>query len=266
LEKFLPSYLAAAQKAVEKTSEYIAAQSLRLHEISPKEKSLNNFVSEVDINAENILVEMLSKALPEAGFITEENSIFQQQKEFTWVIDPLDGTTNFLHGLPFYSISVALMHNEEAIVGVVHDVSRNENFYATKNNGAFLNGKKLNISSPKKLIESLMVIGFFYNETDVLEKFLNIMRHMIQHSRAFRRLGSAALDLAYVASGRCDGFFEFNLNAWDVAAGSLLVKEAGGIVTDFKEGNDFIFGRQIIAARNGTYQELMSMIKNEIGK
>ncbi len=264
MEKQLQQYLIEAQKTIKETSKYIISQALRLHEIEPKEKSLNNLVSEVDITAEHMLVEMLSKVLPEAGFITEENSTLQQKKEFTWVIDPLDGTTNFLHGLPFYSISVGLLHHDEPVLGIVHDVARNEQFYGYKNGGAFVDGKQLNITSSKQLIESLIVMGFFYNETDVLEQFLNIIRRLVNECRGFRRLGSAALDLAYVAAGRCDGFFEFNLNAWDVCAGALLVTEAGGCISDFNGTNNYIFGKQIIAAREGTYQQLLSLIKKEI--
>ena len=264
MQKFLQQNLEAAQIVVQETAQYIAAQALRLHEIEPQLKSVHNLVSEVDINAEHQLVKGLMKALPEAGFITEENSVEQSNKEFTWVIDPLDGTTNFLHGLPFYSVSVALLHNNEPVIGIVHDVSRNEQFYGYKNGGAFLNGRQLNISSPKTLHDSLIVMGFFYNETDVLEIFLNIMRRLVSESRAFRRLGSAALDLAYVAAGRCDAFFEFNLNAWDVAGGALLVKEAGGIISDFHQTDNYIFGKEIIAARPGTYAELLNLIQQEI--
>ncbi len=264
MEKHLLQYLADARKAVKATANYIAGQALRLHEIEIQEKSVHNLVSEVDVKAENYLVEMLSKALPEAGFITEENSIAQQKKEFTWVIDPLDGTTNFLHGLPFYSISVGLLHGDEPVLGIVHDVARNEQFYGYKNGGAFLNDTPLNILQPKSLHDSLIVLGFFYNETDALEKFLNIMRQLINQSRGFRRLGSAALDLAYVAAGRCDGFFEFNLNAWDVCGGALLVKEAGGLISDFKNTDNYIFGKEIIAARPGVYDELLALIKIEM--
>jgi myo-inositol-1(or 4)-monophosphatase len=264
MEKHLSQYLIEAQKAVNEASQYIAKQALRLHEIEPQLKSLHNLVSEVDITAEHMLVEMLSKVMPEAGFITEEQSVTQQQKEFTWVIDPLDGTTNFLHGLPFYSVSVGLLHGNEPVLGIVHDVARNEQFYGYKNGGAFVNGQPINISKPKTLHDSLVVMGFFYNETEVLEKFLNIMRRLINESRAFRRLGSAALDLAYVAAGRCDGFFEFNLNPWDVCGGTLLVKEAGGIISDFSSTDNYIFGKEIIAARPGTYAELLELIKKEM--
>lgn len=259
LEKLLHQTRLVVNKAVE----YIFIQSLRLNEIEPQMKSLHNLVSEVDITAEQILVEGLNRALPEAGFITEENSIEQLKKEFTWVIDPLDGTTNFLHGLPFYSVSVGLLHHDEVILGIVHDVSRNEQFYGYKNGGAFVNGKQLDISKSKILHDSLIITGFFYNETEVLEKFLNIMRRLVNESRAFRRLGSAALDLAYVAAGRCDGFFEFNLNAWDVAGGVILVKEAGGFVSDFHKTDNYIFGKEILAARSGTFDELLTLIKKE---
>ncbi|MEY2829809.1 MAG: hypothetical protein RIQ33_1667 [Bacteroidota bacterium] len=257
----LEKILSESRKVVNQAVEYIFIQSLRLNEIEPQFKSLHNLVSEVDVTSEKMLVEGLHKVLPEAGFITEENSIEQTKKEFTWVIDPLDGTTNFLHGMPFYSVSVGLMHGDEVILGIVHDVSRNEQFYGFKNGGAFLNGKQLDISKQKTLYESLIITGFFYNETDVLERFLNIIRRLVTEGRAFRRLGSAALDLAYVAAGRGDAFFEFNLNAWDVAGGAILVKEAGGFVTDFNGSGNYIFGKEIIAARGGTYTELLKLIK-----
>jgi myo-inositol-1(or 4)-monophosphatase len=246
---------------VHEAADFIAQQAKKIGEIAVQEKSLHNLVSYVDVEAEKILVHGLQKLLPQAGFITEENSIKENATaEYVWVIDPLDGTTNFLHGLPLYCVSVGLLHKGKSILGIVHEVSSNETFYAWKNGGAFLNGNKITTRSVSDMNEALIVTGFFYNDVDVLEKFLNILRQMMKRTRGFRRLGSAALDLAYVAAGRCDAFYEFNLNSWDVAGGVVIVEEAGGIVSTFSKTDDYLFGKEIIASSKGIYNEALEII------
>jgi myo-inositol-1(or 4)-monophosphatase len=201
------------------------------------------------------------KILPEAGFITEEETIEKSaDKEWLWIIDPLDGTTNFLHSLPFFSISVALQHRGKTVMGLVCEVNRRELFYAIKNEGAFLNGKKISCSSTEKLTDSLLATGFPYYDFGRREAYLKLLGELMPKSRGIRRLGSAALDLAYTACGRFDAFFEYSLAPWDVAAGAFIVEEAGGIVTDFTGGDNYLHGKEIIATNRGINKEMSELL------
>jgi myo-inositol-1(or 4)-monophosphatase len=221
------------------------AKSFNYHFV--EEKGLNDLVSYVDKTAEEQIVKGLKKILPEAGFITEEGTAGYSTEEYRWIVDPLDGTTNFTHGLPVFAVSIALIHLEELVVGVVYEINKDEMFSATLGKGALLNGKPIKVSSREKLSESLLATGFPYYNFEQMPAYLNILNEFMQSTHGLRRMGSAAVDLAYVACGRFEGFFEYNLNAWDVAAGSLIVKEAGGEVTDFNLGSNFLFDREIIA-------------------
>lgn len=223
-------------------------------------KGHNNLVSYVDKTCERLIVERLRKILPEAGFVTEEGTAGSNGENLLWVIDPLDGTTNFVHGLPIYSVSLALVRNNEPVLGVVYEVNKDECFHAVKGQGAYCNGKPIYVSKASKLDEALLATGFPYNDFGKMMPYLNILNELMKSSHGLRRMGSAAVDLAYVACGRFEGFFEFNLNSWDVAAGALLVTEAGGYVTDFKGGTDYIFGRELIAAC-GVHTDLLGTIK-----
>lgn len=223
-------------------------------------KGHNNLVSYVDKTCEELIVKRLREILPEAGFITEEGTAGSEGQSLQWVIDPLDGTTNFVHGLPVYSVSLALLRDGEAILGVVNEVSRDECFHAVKGRGAFCNGRPIRVSKAQHVHESLLATGFPYNDFTKIMPYLNILNELMKSSHGLRRMGSAAVDLAYVACGRFEGFFEFNLNSWDVAAGVLLVTEAGGTVTDFKGGSNYIFGRELIAGC-GIQAELLKTIK-----
>jgi myo-inositol-1(or 4)-monophosphatase len=215
-----------------------------------EEKGLNDLVSYVDKTAEQKLVAGLKEILPPAGFITEEGSASFANEKYKWVIDPLDGTTNFTHGLPVYAISIALMEGDDLIGGVVYEINKDEMFRAVKGEGAWLNDRQIRVSARTKLSNSLLATGFPYYDFEQMTAYLKILNEFMQTTHGLRRMGSAAVDLAYVACGRFEGFFEYNLNAWDVAAGSIIVKEAGGKVTDFKLGNNFLFGREIIAGGN----------------
>ncbi len=210
-------------------------------------KGMNDMVSYVDKEAERRLVERLAELLPEAGFLAEEGSGQLLEGGWNWIVDPLDGTTNFIHGIPMFSISVALAHGPEMHLGVVHELNLDECFYASKGNGAFLNGKPIKVSAETNLSRGLIATGFPYHTFEKMPQYMNILSHMMEHSHGLRRLGSAAVDLAYVASGRFEGFFEYNLNPWDVAAGVCLVEEAGGTVTDFSGTRNSVFGRELIA-------------------
>jgi myo-inositol-1(or 4)-monophosphatase len=212
-----------------------------------EEKGLNDLVSYVDKTAEERIVKGLREILPVAGFITEEGTAGHNEEEYRWVVDPLDGTTNFTHGLPIYAVSIALMHRDVLVVGVVYEINKDEMFWAIKGKGAWLNSEPIKVSGRAKLSESLLATGFPYYNFEQMEAYLKILNEFMQSTHGLRRMGSAAVDLVYVACGRFEGFFEYNLNAWDVAAGSLIVKEAGGEVTDFKLGNNFLFNKEIIA-------------------
>ena len=228
---------------------------------SVETKGLHDFVSYVDKNTEKLLIGELGKILPEAGFIAEENQELKKASRFNWVIDPLDGTTNFIHGIPVFSISIALLDGDEVISGVVHEANLDECFYAWKNSKAFLNGIEIKVSRAAKINDSLLATGFPYYDYSKLEPYLNMFTHLLHHSHGVRRLGSAAVDLAYVACGRFEGFYEYGLNAWDVAAGTLIVKQAGGTISDFDGGKDYIFGREILATNTLIHDEFLTELK-----
>jgi len=223
-------------------------------------KGHNDFVSYVDKEAEKLIVTDLKSILPEAGFITEEGTEKQDESPLKWVIDPLDGTTNFIHGVPCFAVSIALLKEQEPLVGVVYEVNQDEMFYAWKDGGAFLNGKEIHVSKAETVSESLLGTGFPYYEYHLIDPYLALFKHLMQHSRGLRRPGSAATDLAYTAAGRFDAFYEYSLSPWDVAAGVLLVKEAGGTVTDFSGGADGIFGKEIIASNTSIHSELQKLV------
>ena len=225
-------------------------------------KGFNNFVSYVDKEAEKSFVHALEILLPEAGFIAEEGTIDKKGTRYNWIIDPLDGTTNYVHGIPLYCTSVALLDGEELILGVIYEPNTDECFSALKGKGAQLNGKKIKVSDQKVLLQSLLATGFPYDDFEREASYFDILQTFTHKSRGLRRLGTAALDLAYVACGRFDGFYEYGLNPWDVAAGAIIVKEAGGNVSDFKGENHFLFGEEIIADNALISAEFMNIIKN----
>lgn len=235
-----------------------------IHKISQKDlelKGRHNYVTYVDRMSEAFLVKELTSLLPEAGFITEEGTKAKEGGRFQWVIDPLDGTTNFIHALPIYSISIALMDQEEVVLGVVYEVNQKECFYAWKGSSAYLNGKPIQCSGTGILDDSLLATGFPYTDPGYMEHNLRLLGYLLQNTRGLRRFGSAAVDMAYVACGRFDAFYEYGLNPWDVAAGSLLVRQAGGRVSDFNGGNQFIHGKEIIVSNPFIYDHLMEIFR-----
>ena len=235
-----------------------------IHKISRKDlevKGRHNYVTYVDKMSEAYLVKELSLLLPEAGFVAEEGTSAKKGGRFQWVIDPLDGTTNFIHALPIYSISIALMDQEEVVLGVVYEVNQKECFYAWKDSPAYLNGKSIHCSDTGVLDDSLLATGFPYTDPGYMEHNLELLGYLLQNTRGLRRFGSAAVDLAYVACGRFDAFYEYGLNPWDVAAGSLLVRQAGGRVCDFNGGDRYIYGKQIIVSNPSIYDHLMEIFR-----
>ena len=224
-------------------------------------KGLHDLVSYVDKESERQIIEQLQNLLPESGFIAEEGTNPKQGERYNWVIDPLDGTTNYIQGVPVYAVSIGLLENEELVLGVVYEVGRDECFYAWKNGGAYLNGQSIHVSDRGDIHDALLATGFPYNDFSKLEVYMEILKWTMTHARGVRRLGSAATDLAYVACGRFDGFWEYDLKPWDVAAGSVIVKEAGGKVTDYKGKSDFLFGREIVASNGLIDQLILEKIK-----
>lgn len=241
------------------TGAYIASQRDNISLAKAEYKGLNDLVTEVDKESEKRISEFLESIFPEAEILAEENRYEKKSSEYRWVIDPLDGTTNFVHGIPAYTISIALLEREKPVLGVVYDVERKECFAATKNAGTWLNDKRVEVSKSCSLQECLMATGFPVTVFDKTSLLLKITEAFIKNTQGVRRIGSAALDLAYVSCGRFDGFFEYNLNAWDVAAGALLVTEAGGKVSDFSGGENYIYGREILAG-NLVHPEMQKLI------
>jgi len=225
-----------------------------------EKKGLNDLVSYVDKEAEEALMEELEMVFPDAGFITEESQR-NDDEEYNWVIDPLDGTTNFIHGIPVCAVSVALMKNNEVLIGVVYDIVKDVTYYAWKGGGAFKDAENIAVTSTRRLADSLLATGLPVNNFKGLDNYLSILGDFMKLSHGVRRFGAAALDLCYTAEGTFDAFYEINLNPWDVAAGILIVKEAGGKVIDFKGGDDYIFGKSIIASNGKTHNEVFDVIK-----
>lgn len=226
-----------------------------------EKKGKNDLVSYVDKEAERRIVKKLREILPSAGYVTEEGTTEQVKAKYRWVIDPLDGTTNFIHGLPIFSISIALMNEEKVELGIVYEVNRQEFFHAIRGQGAWCNDNEMHVSEASTIGDSLLATGFPYHNFEKLNEYLSILNELMKNTHGLRRMGSAAVDLAYVACGRYEGYFEYNLNPWDVAAGTLLVQEAGGCVTDFTGGDQFVFGRELVSGNLAVQQELLSIIK-----
>lgn len=225
-----------------------------------KKGRYNNLVSYVDKQAEEMLVESLTEILPQAGFVTEENTTSIGKKEYNWIIDPLDGTTNFIHGLPIFCTTAALMHGDEVLLGATIDPMRSEVYYAWKGGGAWLNNHQIKVTDTTTVEDSLIITGFPYDLKGHTEKYYALIQQFTNTCHGVRRLGSAALDMAYVASGRAEAFFEYNLNIWDIAAGIILVQEAGGKVTDFSGGNKYLDGSEVLTAGNA-HPAILEIIK-----
>lgn len=258
--KDLAALLDAVAQQCRTVGDFILEQRPKMSEEHIEEKSLNSLVSYVDKQAEQRLVDGLKVLLPEAGFLAEEGTQSKRGDKYNWIIDPLDGTTNFLHGLPLFAISIALEKEGELVLGVIYELGQKELFTAYKGGGAFLNGHPIQAKNNSEISKGLFATGFPYHDFGRLEAFNHLLNYFFKHSRGLRRLGSAATDLAYVACGRFDGFFEYGLSAWDIAAGVVLVREAGGAVSDYEGGEDFLKSGDIIAAGNALFPEFQKVI------
>ncbi len=258
----LDEVLEAVSDISREAGSFIRKERENFDESAIEHKGFNDLVSYVDKEAEKIIVERLQELIPEAGFITEEGTSTVKSESLNWIIDPLDGTTNFIHGLPVFSVSIALEQRGVVILGVVYEVNRDECFAARKGGGAFCNGRPISVSSAPALSSSLLATGFPYYDFDRIDNYLDALKGLMQKTHGLRRMGSAAVDLAYVACGRFEGYFEYNLNSYDVAGGIILVQEAGGTVTDFSGRDNYLFGREVVASNNSIHQEFLGEVKS----
>jgi myo-inositol-1(or 4)-monophosphatase len=243
------------------TGNFIRKESMNFDANAVEFKGLNDLVSYVDKTAEKQLVRNLAKLIPEAGFTTEEETINSRGEVYNWIIDPLDGTTNFIHGIPTYAISVALYEDDQPVIGVVYEINRGEMFFTYKGGAAYLNNKEIRVSTRTSLADSLLATGFPYYQFDKQAQYMQLFSEMMQKCHGLRRIGSAATDLAYVACGRFDAFFEYNLNAWDVAAGAYLVQQAGGNIMNFSGGAEFLETREILASNGLIHEDILATMK-----
>ncbi len=246
--------------SVSEVAQYIKGEFGKVQSTQIEQKELNSLVSYVDQQGEKMLVEALTDFEINASFLTEEETVERDQKDYQWIIDPLDGTTNFLYGIPFFSVSVALYYKKEALIGVVHNVMTDEQFYAIKGNGAYCNELPIHISNKDELKESLIATGFPYRNDYNSMQHASLLAHWFEHSRGIRRLGSAALDLCYTACGKFQAYYESMLNPWDIAAGALIVKEAGGVLCNYMGDTFDPFAGEVIATNKHLQSEIVSVV------
>ncbi len=254
--------LNVAIKAARAAGAIMNRASLDLEALRINTKSPNDFVTEVDHACEGVIIETLLGAYPDHGILAEESGRTHGAKhsEYVWIIDPLDGTTNFIHGFPVYCTSIALTFRGKVEQAVVYDPTRNDLFYATKGRGAFLNDKRLRVSKRTRMSDALIGTGFPFRRGDNFKRYVKMFEEVMQQCAGLRRPGAAALDLCYVAAGYYDAFFETGLQPWDVAAGSLIVTEAGGLVGNFTGEADFLHQREVIAGTPRIYAPLVQTL------
>lgn len=252
-----------AVKAARRAAAIINRASFDIDQLRVTHKHHNDFVTEVDQAAERAIIDVLKQAYPDHAILAEESGAstnLHDENENVWIIDPLDGTTNFIHGFPQYAVSIALQHRGQITQAVIYDPTRNELFTATKGAGAFLNDKRIRVAKRDKLADALIGTGFPYSDLSGLDEYLKMFKLMTQNCAGLRRPGAAALDLAYVAAGRLDGFFEKKLKPWDMAAGALLVSEAGGIVANFHGEADYLYKGDVIAGSPKIFSQMLNTL------
>ncbi|MFZ2266952.1 MAG: inositol monophosphatase family protein [Azonexus sp.] len=256
-----------AIKAARRAGQIINRASNDVDLLKVTAKQQNDFVTEVDKFAEAAIIETLQEAYPGYGILAEESGQSAGgDSEYEWIIDPLDGTTNFIHGVPQYAVSIALAKNGIVDQAVVYDVNRNDLFTASKGAGAFLNERRIRVSKRLRLEGSLLGTGFPYREFDKIDTYLEIFKELAQKTAGMRRPGAAALDLAYVACGRFDGFWEFGLSPWDMAAGTLLISEAGGLVSDLRGDNKYLETGNLVAGTPKVFAPLLKIIESKLAE
>ena len=252
--------LNTAVKAARKAGSIITRASFDVDKLTIRAKQKNDFVSEVDHAAEEAIISVLRDAYPDHGFLGEESGYKDREAEFLWIIDPLDGTTNFLHGFPQYCVSIGLLHKGVLNQAVVFDPNRNELFTASKGVGAYLNDRRIRVSKTDKIEDALMGTGFPFREIVNLDDYVRTLKNVMKNCAGVRRPGAAALDLAWVACGRIDGFWEMGLSPWDMAAGALLIREAGGLVGDFEGEDRFLDSGRIVASNGKLFGAFLKLL------
>ena len=262
MSQALHPMLNVAVKAARSAGSIINRAALDLEAVKVGTKGPNDFVSDVDRKAEDIIIQTLLEAYPGHGILAEESGREHGAKssEYVWIIDPLDGTTNFLHGFPVYAVSIALAFRGQVQQAVVFDPTRNDLFFASKGRGAFLNDRRLRVSRRLRIADSLIGTGFPFRKGDNFKRYVKMFEEVMQSCAGLRRPGAAALDLCYVAAGYYDGFFETGLNPWDVAAGSLMITEAGGLIGNFTGESDFLYQREVVAGNPKVYGQLVQIL------
>ena len=264
MSQALHPMLNIAIKAARQAGAIINRAALDLEVLKVGSKGPNDYVSEVDRAAEHAIIGTLLEAYPGHGILAEESGREHgaRHSEYVWIIDPLDGTTNFLHGLPVYAVSIALAHRGQVQQAVVYDPTRNDLYFASKGRGAFCNDRRLRVSKRLRLSESLIGTGFPFRKGDNFKRYLKMFEEVMHSCSGLRRPGAAALDLCYVAAGYYDGFFETGLSPWDVAAGSLMVTEAGGLIGNFTGESDYLYQREVVAGNPKIYGQLVQMLSH----
>jgi myo-inositol-1(or 4)-monophosphatase len=255
-------FLNTAVKAAKFAGEYILDNLGKISGRDIRHKLASDFVTRVDKESEKIIINTIRKNFPDHHFLAEESLKEAETQDFRWIIDPLDGTTNYIHQYPVFSVSIALEYKKEIIIGVVFDPLREDTFSAEKGKGAFLNGRSIRISGVKILNDSLITTGFPFRKKEFIDPYLRLFKNILNNVSDLRRAGSAALDLAYLACGRCEGFFEIGLSPWDIAAGNIIIKEAGGIISDFGGGKNYLSTGNIVAGNLAIHGKLIKEVKN----
>lgn len=253
------------QQLAREVGRFISEERLKFTAEDIIHKGKSDMVTYVDKTSETRIVAALRGLLPGSGFIAEEGTAQDNGEKYRWVIDPLDGTTNFIHGIAPFAVSIALMEDEEIVMGVIYEINLDEMFYAWKGSKAYLNGKEIQVSKVSTTADSLIATGFPYYDFSKLDNYLEAMNYFMRNSHGMRRLGSAASDLAYVAAGRFEGFYEHALHSWDVAAGIIILKQAGGKVSDFNGGENYLFGGEMIACNANYFDEFYSIVHKHLG-
>ncbi|MHB8666491.1 MAG: inositol monophosphatase family protein [Burkholderiales bacterium] len=251
--------LTIAVKAARRAGTIINRAAQDIDALTVSTKRHNDFVTEVDQAAEQAVIQILRKAFPDHAILAEESGA-HGKSDYVWIIDPLDGTTNFIHGFPQYCTSIGLRYKGSVTQAVIYDPARNELYTATRGHGAYLNDRRMRVSKRKQLDDALIGTGFPFREVEHIGEYMPILRQVMGQTAGVRRAGSAALDLAYVAAGRLDGFWETGLSPWDMAAGSLLIQEAGGLVSDFHGDGDFLDSGDIVAGTPKVFAPLLQII------
>jgi myo-inositol-1(or 4)-monophosphatase len=253
-----------AIRAAHRAGDFIIRKINKIPDLKVEVKARNDYVSEVDREAESLIIEELLKAYPGHGIVAEESGVIETSEEYRWIIDPLDGTTNYLHGFPHYAVSIACEHRGRLTHGVIYDPFKQELFTASRGDGATLNNRRIRVNNLKTVNGALLATGFPFKNPDNLDEFLKLFNAFFSSVSDIRRAGSAALDMAYVAAGRLDGYWESGLHAWDLAAGALIVREAGGLVTDYSGDGHFLENGQIVVGNPRIIADMLRTIQQQL--